>query len=218
MPWHSCCELHHKRQGGLMAKKRGIMERKVKYKAEKIENFQADILIEEYLRECVDVPTFLEFCKECSNYGRLWCCPPYTFDVEKDYWDKYRTIRIMGRKLYLPKELTGRSYTQNEEWKITEEFLIPYKAQLEEEILLEEKKNPGSVSLSSGACLHCERAECARLADKPCRFPNKMRYSIESLGGNVGKTVTKYLHQELQWVEEGKLPEYFMLIYGLLIP
>ena len=110
------------------------MERKIKYKAEKIENFQADILIEEYLRECVDVPAFLEFCKECSNYGRLWCCPPYTFDVEKDYWGKYRTIRIMGRKLYLPKELIGQSYTQNEEWKITEEFLIPYKAQLEEEI------------------------------------------------------------------------------------
>ena len=54
-----------------------------KYVAEKIENFQAEIPVEEYMKECVDVATFLEFCKECSNYGKLWCCPPYTFDVEK---------------------------------------------------------------------------------------------------------------------------------------
>ena len=58
-----------------------------KYVAEKIENFQTEIPVEEYMKECVDVATFLEFCKECSNYGKLWCCPPYTFDVEKDYWN-----------------------------------------------------------------------------------------------------------------------------------
>lgn len=45
-----------------------------KYVAEKIENFQAEIPVEEYMKECVDVATFLEFCKECSNYGKLWCC------------------------------------------------------------------------------------------------------------------------------------------------
>ena len=189
-----------------------------KYVAEKVENFQIDVSIDEYLKECVDVATFLEFCKECSNYGKLWCCPPYDFDVEEDYWKKYSTFRIMGRKLYLPKELTSQSYEKNEEWKVTEDFLIPYKEELEQEILIEEQKNPGSVSLSSGYCLHCKKAGCTRLSGKPCRFPDKMRYAIESLGGNVGKTVTKYLHQELLWVEEGKLPEYFMLIYGLLIP
>ena len=189
-----------------------------KYVAEKIENFQAEIPVEEYMKECVDVATFLEFCKECANYGKLWCCPQYTFDVEKDYWNKYRKIQIMGRKLYLPKELTSQSYIKNEQRKITEEFLLPYKEELEQEILKLEQDSPGSVSLSSGACLHCKNAECTRLSGKPCRFQDKMRYSIESLGGNVGKTVTKYLKQELQWVEEGKLPEYFMLIYGLLIP
>ena len=42
-----------------------------KYVAEKIENFQAEIPVEEYMKECVDVATFLEFCKECSNYGTV---------------------------------------------------------------------------------------------------------------------------------------------------
>ena len=43
-----------------------------KYAAEKIENFQAEVPMEEYVKECVDVATFLEFCKECSYSGKLW--------------------------------------------------------------------------------------------------------------------------------------------------
>ena len=117
-----------------------------KYAAEKIENFQVEVPMEEYVKECVDVAMFLEFCKECSNYGKLWCCPPYTFDVEKDYWNKYRKIQIMGRKLYLPKELTSQSYVEDEQWKVTEEFLRPYKEELEEEILKLEQKYSGSIS------------------------------------------------------------------------
>ena len=150
-----------------------------KYAAEKIENFQVEVPMEEYVKECVDVATFLEFCKECSNYGKLWCCPPYTFDVEKDYWNKYRKIQIMGRKLYLPKELTSKSYVEDEQWKVTEEFLRPYKEELEEEILKLEQKYSGSISLSSGACLHCKKTECTRVSGEPCRFQDKMRYSIE---------------------------------------
>ena len=43
-----------------------------------------------------------------------------------------------------------------------------------------------------------------------------MRYSIESLGGNVGLTISKLLKLELEWIEEGKLPNYFILVSGLL--
>ena len=32
-----------------------------KYAAEKIENFQVEVPMEEYVKECVDVATFLEF-------------------------------------------------------------------------------------------------------------------------------------------------------------
>ena len=34
-----------------------------KYVAEKIENFQAEIPVEYYMKECVDFATFLEFCE-----------------------------------------------------------------------------------------------------------------------------------------------------------
>lgn len=43
-----------------------------------------------------------------------------------------------------------------------------------------------------------------------------MRHSIESLGGNVGLTCSRLMKIELMWMEEGKLPPYFVLVCGLL--
>ena len=45
-----------------------------------------------------------------------------------------------------------------------------------------------------------------------------MRYSVESLGGNVGLTVQKLLHLHLEWIEENRLPHHFILVNGLLLP
>lgn len=45
-----------------------------------------------------------------------------------------------------------------------------------------------------------------------------MRYSIESLGGNVGLTIEKLMGIHLEWMEEGRLPHHFVLVSGLLLP
>ena len=79
----------------------------------------------------------------------------------------------------------------------------------------EEKKYPGSISLSAGSCSRC-KGGCTRPQGKPCRFPDEIRYSIESLGGNVGMTIEKLMGLELEWMEEGKLPSHFILVNGLL--
>ncbi len=194
------------------------------------EHFEHTVSVEEYMEKCVDVEEFLRYCKECRNYGNVWSCPPYDFDPE-DYWKKYSTFRIVGVKIYLPEELLPGTYTEEEREEIFERILYPKKEELNQELFALEKDYPGSVSLSGGSCRLCigENGEggcdgktgeggCARKDGAPCRYPEQMRYSIESLGGNVGLTVTRYLHQELQWIEEGKLPEYFMLVGGLLLP
>lgn len=51
-----------------------------------------------------------------------------------------------------------------------------------------------------------------------CRHRGKLRFSIEALGGNVGKTCTHVLGTELQWLREGQVPDYYTLVCGLLIP
>lgn len=181
----------------------------------KIERYEAAVSVKEYMEKCVDVPTFLEYCKKCDNYGKIWSCPSYDFEPE-DYWKKYQTLHIVGMKILLPDALTEKRYEGKERDNIMQKVLFSRKKELDQQLLSMEEKYPGSVSLSGGSCLHCEK--CTRPEGSPCRFPGRMRYSIESLGGNVGLTVTKYLHQRLLWMEEGKLPQYFILVGGLLLP
>ena len=84
------------------------------------------------------------------------------------------------------------------------------------ELFGREEEVPGSQSLSAGSCRICGFDNCARKNGEPCRFPDQLRYSIESLGGNVGLTCTKLLGVPLQWMEESKVPDYFVLVGGLL--
>lgn len=183
----------------------------------KTERYEASVPVEEYMEACVDVPTFLECCKACGNYDKVWSCPSYDFDPE-DYWRRYRTLQLIGTKICFPEEMTKRSYTKEELDEIVERVLWKERGSLTEELMGLEAQFPGSVSLSAGSCMNCRPGTCTRLEGKPCRFPEKMRYSIESIGGNVGLTVTKYLKQKLLWMEEGKLPEHFILVCGLLLP
>lgn len=47
-----------------------------------VENFTSDITVEGYIAEFRDEPHFLELCKQCTNYGKSWGCPPFDFDTE----------------------------------------------------------------------------------------------------------------------------------------
>ncbi|MBQ1959281.1 MAG: DUF2284 domain-containing protein [Firmicutes bacterium] len=171
-----------------------------------LEKFEKEISTELYLEHFVNVEEFLEYCKVCPNYGRLWSCPPYDFNPE-DYWKKYSSLLVTGYKINFGPEVTE---------KRSMEIMTEVKNRIAEELFAMESAEPGSMSLSAGSCGICGTDCCTRLEGKPCLHPEKMRYSIESLGGNVGKTVSKLLGIELEWIEEGKLPSYFVLCGGLL--
>lgn len=67
-----------------------------------------------------------------------------------------------------------------------------------------------------------EPATCARKGHapgsegRPCRYPDRIRPSLESLGFDIGKTASELLGIELKWSEPGSsgLPEYFTLVSG----
>lgn len=182
-----------------------------------ISRYEAAVPVEEYMEACVDVPTFLACCRKCGNYDKVWSCPPYDFNPE-DYWRRYKTLQLTGIKICFPAEMTEREYTKAELDEIIESVLWEERRKLTDELMELEEKFPGSVSLSAGSCMNCSPGTCTRPEGRECRFPEKMRYSIESIGGNVGLTVTKYLKQKLLWMEDGKLPEHFILVCGLLQP
>ncbi len=175
-----------------------------------VEKSDREIKTDEYIREYVNVEEFLEKCRECPNYGRLWSCPPYDFDPVS-VWSRYDKLYVTARKIIFDEE--QRSSGTDAIMEILKEV----KDNMSSELFDMEKKYPGSLSLSAGSCSMCRGMECTRTEKKPCRYPDQMRYSIESLGGNVGLTVSRLMGIELEWIEEGKMPSYFVLVAGLLM-
>lgn len=176
--------------------------------------YEATIPVSDYLEGYVDVDTFLECCRACPNYDGKWSCPSYDFDVI-EYWKKYQTLDLTAVKIIFDGEYAGKEFPEEEIQRITDVSVMEMKRELSKELLLREEEVPGSVSLSAGSCILCKDG-CSRKEGKPCRFPDKMRYSIESLGGNVGLTISKLMGIELEWIEAGKLPHHFVLVCGLL--
>lgn len=172
----------------------------------KIETYTKTIDVDTYVAEYVNVEEFLEYCKACGNYNRKWCCPAFDFSPVADYWNRYRTLKVVGKKMIL-------TAADKENW---EALLAQTKAELADALYAEEAKTPGSISLSAGSCTLCGEDNCTKKSGETCRFPDKMRYSIEALGGNVGLTASKLLGVRLQWMEEDKVPDYFVLVGGLL--
>ena len=169
-----------------------------------VTQFEAEIGTAEYLKDYVDVDYFLSCCKVCRNYGHVWACPPYDFDP-RDLWRKYDRLRVYGYQVRYSGERTQKEM---------EEVLWQVKERLDEEMLRLETETPGSLALSAGSCKRCRT--CSRPEGKPCRFPQLMRHSIESVGGDVGKTIEKLCGIEIQWAKEGCLPEYYVVAGGLL--
>lgn len=176
--------------------------------------YTAEISVAEYIDKYVNVEEFIECCKECHNYEKKWSCPSYDFDVI-EYWKKYETIHLIAEKIIFTEEYAGKQMSEDEIRKIIEESVGEVKEKLTAELYEKEEREPGSISLSAGSCTLCKDG-CTRTEGKPCRYPDKMRYSIESLGGNVGMTISKLMGIELEWVQEGRLPSYFVLVCGIM--
>ena len=169
-----------------------------------LEKFEKETDMESYINGYVNVEEFLQRCRECGSYGRVWSCPPFDFDP-MDLWRSYRRILIWGYRITFGEDRTKEGMM---------DALHRVKEQVSQELFALEEENPGSLSLSAGSCQVC--GECTRPENRPCRCREKMRYSIESLGGDVGKTLSELCGIRLEWISEGRLPEHFVLCGGLL--
>lgn len=171
-----------------------------------VERGEKTVKVDDYLKNYVNVEEFLGYCRNCKNYEKVWSCPSYDFNPE-DYWKEYDELLVVARKIIFDEDVDiPGSY----------EIMLEVKQDMSRELYEMEKAYPGSVSLSAGSCNLCEKDGCNRLVGEPCRHPDLMRYSIESIGGDVGRTVSKLMGYELEWIEEGKVPSYYVLVGGLL--
>lgn len=172
-----------------------------------LREFTAQAPLEEYIRDCVDIPRFLSCCQACPHYGAIWSCPPYDFDP-MELWQSYAGLRIYGRMLVADEpgqDVAAAMAALKQEKDAYLDTLMAW-----------EEENPGSLALAAGSCNLC--LPCSRQQGQPCQKPAQRRYSLESLGGHVALTASRYLGYPLLWIKDGNLPDYLMLIGALLLP
>lgn len=170
------------------------------------EDFTAVIPVAEYMEHYRDAEKFIGFCKQCTRYNTYWACPPFAFNVD-NYLSQYNTAIIVGTKLTpLYPEKISDVISFGKEMMETERRRT-------DTLLLDMEKTHKGRAFFPGSCLICQ--SCTKVENKPCIYPERVRPSLEACGFDIGKTASELLHIELKWGEQGKMPEYLLLVSGV---
>lgn len=138
---------------------------------------------------------FSNMCKKgCKNYNSKYTCPPFSPEFHK-YLKDYKELEMILIKFDL-NQLSKNNY------------ILPLKLKIANAILKSKIENilKDKFSLSSGACRLCH--PCQKQLNKPCRYPEKRHYSLESLGVDCNELSKKLFNIELKWYKNKTLPEY----------
>ncbi len=146
----------------------------------------------------------------CPNYRRSWACPPVAPYLEKEIMS-YEKFYLVYKKEFLPKdaEMKRQKYSSLRNWEKMREGLKQEIINLAEEL----KVNNKTIKiLWEGHCQICEKEgkSCTYPENIPCRYPNKLRYSMEAVGINVTAT-GKNLELDLEWP-----PKNYVIRFGLI--
>lgn len=176
----------------------------------------ATIPLEDYVRDYRDKERFMGYCKQCGQYGKRWSCPPYDFDVDA-YIAGYQQVMILGTKITFDEAYRHSFATAKERNEASNEAMEAAIKLMDECHRQLEKEYPGSLSFTGAKCFLCAPEPCARLKNEPCRHPEQMRHSLESVGFDISKTASQLLGMELKWATGIELPEYLVLVTALFV-
>lgn len=165
----------------------------------------------DYIAQYRDIPKFLEYCRECPRYNKCWACPEHSFDTKK-YIEGYDHVYIIGAKVPVPESLSQMDMTAEQIAQAAEGVMKAARRVLDPVLLALEQHIPNSLACFGGTCHLCET--CTRVEGKPCRFPEKRRPSLESIGFDVASTTEKLLGIELLWCQDS-LPPYLTVVSAL---
>ena len=132
------------------------------------------------------------------------------FDVD-EVWNSYNKLKIIAFKIDFSEEELAHTFEDKELEFILKRF-ERMKVKMMNDIYALESED--ALGLFLGKCNLCMR--CTREFGMPCKMPFKMRYSLESLGAYVDKTIEDLFGHKILYAKDGKLPEYLIFVGGLL--
>lgn len=167
--------------------------------------WQADVDLAWYCHEFRDVPRFLDMCRQCPNYGRLWSCPPLV-PAASDVFSRYGRMRLFAVRVDV-----GTGVPAGDASRIT----LPVRLACESMLVRLEKELGGTAFSYVGDCVHCPGLPCARTQGLPCRHPKKVRPSLEAHGFDLGRTADRIFGRTMLWGKDGILPEHLLIVTGV---
>ncbi len=168
------------------------------------EVYTAEIDLRTYMERYRDASFFMGLCRQCRNYGSMWACPPFDFDVEARL-GQFENVLIAAYRCPLP---DGNHFVDE-----AMALLRPDKEELANRLLELEDEVGGLACGFGGKCPHCRK--CARLKGEKCLHPDKVRPAVEAYGFDVGKTVSELLGIDIEWAKDGRLPKTLTLMAAL---
>jgi predicted metal-binding protein len=176
-----------------------------------IKKLTCDVDVSQYYENYVDFEEVSKLCiEEQEMLGYNWNYPPFDFDVD-EVWNSYNKLKIIAFKIDFSPEELEHEFSPEELEFVLKRF-ERMKVKLMNEIYMLESED--AMGLFLGKCNLCMR--CTREFGAPCKMPPRMRYSLESLGAYVDKTIEDMFGYEIKYANDGKLPEYLIFVGGLL--
>jgi len=146
----------------------------------------------------IDREKYLNICqKNCNYYGKNYSCPPYAPKLS-DYSKEYTKLFVVMFRI----KMSQIDIEDNFERLKTSNNILRQEI---EGLMRKLESCNKSKFLSSGPCKLCSR--CLAVIDKPCRYPEKMRYSLEALGVDCAHLIQKVFNKKMEWFENGVLPK-----------
>ena len=177
---------------------------------------QVTVAADEFVSRYRDVERIRQYCLACPGYGNSWACPPFDFDPTS-VTDGFKTVTLMATIIEFDeatraacrgakaKSRQVASTAMAEVWQA----LLPHLLEIERE-------TPGSRCFTF-RCSLCPEG-CTRPEGKPCRHPDKMRHSLESVGFDIVAMARDLLGIDLEWSQDGTLPKHLTIITALMLP
>jgi len=139
-------------------------------------------------------------CEACEKYGKNLACPPYSPSF-LTYIDNAQVAKVIC--LRVPQEYFNHLLSEERYhacFRKARSLLV--------KILLDYREK-GHAIAGSGACLACETCAAEDEAEcKQCRQPDKLIYSLESMGVNVIALVKKSFDIDLEWSSDDKFADF----------
>lgn len=200
----------------------------------------------DYMRGFRDASRFEEFCKVCGQYGTCWACPPFDFDTDGYLARYENILLVAVKIDVPCRSEKMSELVKSDDSEIlpandgiadiaierSMKFLEQTRVVMDRELLEKEAQLHGR-AFFAGTCLLCGRGAgqgtkrgakqgaesgggCTRREGLPCRHPDKVRPSLESMGFDIGKTAKELFGLELKWASDGMLPEYYVLVGAVM--